>query len=163
MESRTTSSIGSMLAIPSQWLILFLLFLMVIEVEADVYKWIDEKGQVHFSDRPVAESSTEVKIKSTPVEGSPSETSQQHAEKRRRLLEVYEEDRAKKKEAKTKQQEARKQRKRKCVLAKDRYNSHSRASGIYGLNKDGTRVFYSDEERQRHMKKLKADIARWCN
>ncbi|MEJ2620758.1 MAG: DUF4124 domain-containing protein [Candidatus Thiodiazotropha sp.] len=137
--------------------------LFSLNLYAGVYKWTDENGQVHFSDRPVSESSTEVKIKQPPSSGSPSNSSQQRQQNMRKMLNALEEERSEKREAKLKAKQEREKRKRKCIYAKDRYSSHNRASGIYSYKKDGQRSYLSDDERKSHMKKLKADIERWCN
>ncbi|MCU7929688.1 MAG: DUF4124 domain-containing protein [Candidatus Thiodiazotropha sp. (ex Codakia rugifera)] len=142
---------------------MFLFFVLLFEtcqLEAGVYKWIDEQGRVQFSDRPVTGKSTEVKIKDHSP--SPVQIDEDRKQKTRRMLDVYKEDRAAKKEASQKQKEKKKKRKQNCVRAKDQYASHSRASGIYDFGKDGDRRYLSDVERNRHMKKLKAEIARWC-
>ncbi|MCG7925274.1 MAG: DUF4124 domain-containing protein [Candidatus Thiodiazotropha taylori] len=129
---------------------------------AGVYKWTDEHGRVHFSDRPVSESSTEVKIKQTPSSGSSAESPQQRQQKMRKMLDAFEEERSEKKEAKQKAKQEREKRKKKCIYAKDRYNSHIRASGIYNYKKDGQKSYLSDAERKSHMQRLKADVDRWC-
>ncbi|MCU7904847.1 MAG: DUF4124 domain-containing protein [Candidatus Thiodiazotropha sp. (ex Epidulcina cf. delphinae)] len=141
-------------------LLLVMLLLFPLRVEAGVYQWTDEQGRVHFSDRPVTGESTEVKIKDR---SRPSVQDRQDRKlKMKRMLDVYEEDRAAKKEADRKQEKERKKRKRNCLHAKDRYDSHSRATGIYDFGKDGDRRYLSDGERTRHMQKLKAEVARWC-
>ncbi|MEW8628055.1 MAG: DUF4124 domain-containing protein [Candidatus Thiodiazotropha sp.] len=129
---------------------------------AGVYKWTDEHGRVHFSDRPVSESSTEVKIKQAPASDSANQSPQQRQQKMRKMLDAFEEERSEKKEAKQKAKNEREKRKKRCIYAKDRYNSHSRASGIYNYQEDGQKSYLSDAERKNHMKKLKADVDRWC-
>ncbi|MBT2989558.1 MAG: hypothetical protein B6D72_05605 [gamma proteobacterium symbiont of Ctena orbiculata] len=149
------------------WRGLFSLFLLslflspVFHLQAGVYKWVDENGRVHFSDRPTAAESTEVEIKQQ-ERSAPSADQHNRQLKMQRMLEVYQEDREEKKEAKQKQQEEKAKRKQNCARAKDRYNSHVRARGIYRYDKDGERQYLSDEERTRHMKSIKAEIARWC-
>jgi hypothetical protein len=141
--------------------VLFFLSAVAIQAYAEVYKWVDDQGRVHFSDRPTSAQSTEVKIKQQEESQPPAGDSDRRL-KMQRMLDVYAEDRAEKKEAMQKQQDERKQRRQNCARAKDRYNSHIRASGIYEYGKDGGRRYLSDEERSRHMKKLKAEIDRWC-
>ncbi|MES9943538.1 MAG: DUF4124 domain-containing protein [Candidatus Thiodiazotropha sp.] len=143
-------------------ILLFLLLIITFQLHAGVYKWVDDKGRVHFSDRPVTGQSEEVNIKQQEA-AQPSAGQHDRKLKMQRMLDVYQEERAEKKEAKQKQQAERKKRKQNCARAKDRYNSHVRARGIYDLNKEGERQYLSEAERARHMKRLKSDIARWCN
>ncbi|MEW8285209.1 MAG: DUF4124 domain-containing protein [Candidatus Thiodiazotropha endolucinida] len=141
--------------------LLFVLLMAGLQLQAEVYKWVDEQGRVHFSDRPVTGESTEIRIRE---QESPQPAAGQHDRQMemRRMLDVYAEERAEKKEAKQKQLAERKRRKQNCVRAKDRYNSHLRATGIYNLGNDGERRYLSEQERARHIKRLKADITRWC-
>jgi hypothetical protein len=143
-------------------LLFLVLFAVVTDLQAGVYKWTDENGKVHFSDRPVSESSTEVKIRQAPTDSSTNEAPQERQLKMKRMLDAFEEDRNKKKEAKQKAKKDREKRKKLCLYAKDRFNSHNRATGIYNYKKDGQRHYLSEEERKSHMKKLKAEIDRWC-
>ncbi|MES9939770.1 MAG: DUF4124 domain-containing protein [Candidatus Thiodiazotropha sp. 6PLUC2] len=131
-------------------------------LHAGVYKWTDEQGRVHFSDRPVSESSTEVKIRPAPSNSSSNEIPEKRQQKMKRMLDSYQEDRSNKKEARQKAKKEKEKRKAKCIYAKDRYKSHNRARGIYNFKKDGERSYMSDAERQSHMKQLKADVDRWC-
>lgn len=131
------------------------------QLQAGVYKWVDENGRVHFSDRPTASESTEVRIKQQ-ERTAPSADQHNRKLKMQRMLDVYQEEREEKREAKQKQQEAKTRRKQNCARAKDRYNSHVRARGIYNYDKNGERQYLSDDERARHMKSLKSEISRWC-
>jgi hypothetical protein len=141
--------------------LLFVLLSMALQLQAEVYKWVDEQGRVHFSDRPDAGASTEIKIKEQQPQSSDGQNDRQL--QMQRMLDVYAEERADKKEAQQKQQAERKKRKQNCARAKDRYNTHIRARGIYNLGNDGERQYLSEAERTRHIKQLKSDIARWCN
>jgi hypothetical protein len=143
-------------------MLFILLFTATLQLHAGVYKWVDENGRTHFSDRPMTGESTAITIKRKDPE-QPSAGDSDRNLKMQRMLDVYEEERAEKKEAKRKQQAERKKRKQNCVRARDRYNTHLRARGIYDFNKDGKRQYLDESERTRHMKKLKSDIARWCN
>ncbi len=129
---------------------------------AAVYQWTDAQGQVHYSDRPVAETAREVPIKTPDASPASGMDDGAREERTRRMLDVYQEDREKKRQQRQEQLEDREKRKRNCILAKDRYQSHSQASGIYSFRKDGERQYMDDAARQRHMQKLKADVDKWC-
>jgi hypothetical protein len=135
--------------------------LIALPLHAEVYKWVDEQGRVHFSDRPDEAASTEITIKEQQPPQS-SEGQDDRKSRMQRMLDVYAEERAEKKEAQQKQQAEEKKRKQYCIRAKDRYNTHLRARGIYDLGDDGERRYLSEEERASHIKQLKSEIARWC-
>ncbi len=149
------------LRVVSNLVLLITLVLPVFQVQAEVYKWVDDNGRVHFSDRPTSSKSTEVRIREQQRSQAPADDPDRQL-KMQRMLNSYEEDRAQKKETMQKQQEERKKRRLNCTRAKDRYNSHTRASGIYDLGEDGKRRYLSEKERSQHMQRLKSEIARWC-
>jgi hypothetical protein len=142
-------------------LLLFGVSLVGQQLRAEVYKWVDDKGRVHFSDRPVDTESTAVKIRQGDAPAAATGQDERQL-KMQRMLDVYAEERTERQEAKQKQKAERQQRKQNCARAKDRYNSHLRARGIYDLGSDGKRQYMSDDERAKHMKRLKAEISRWC-
>ncbi|MCU7828695.1 MAG: DUF4124 domain-containing protein [Candidatus Thiodiazotropha sp. (ex Myrtea sp. 'scaly one' KF741663)] len=141
---------------------LLLLCLTALQADAAVYKWTDENGRVHFSDRPVHEAAEEKKIRATPKGASSQGLPQDRKERRQRMLDVYERERGEKKEAAAKAKEARKERKRKCLNARARYDEYNSAGGIYDYLESGERKFLDKAERQRFMAGLKADITRYC-
>jgi hypothetical protein len=136
--------------------------LIAPDLNAEVYKWRDEQGRIHYSDRPVSESSTEVKIRQAPPGAPRASTTHQRQEKMRRMLDAYDEARSDKKEAKLKAKKEREKRKMKCVYAKDRYQQHRGATGIYNFDEAGNRRYLNEADRKRHMQKLKAEVAHWC-
>jgi hypothetical protein len=132
-------------------------------VEAGIYQWVDEEGNVHYGDRPGAvESAEEVTVKehkgaeqSPPGEG-------ERAQARQRLLEQYEKERLEKKAATEKKKMEQAQRKRNCAIAKDRLRTYEKST-LYDLGPDGERVYLSDAERKRALAEARADVRQWCN
>jgi hypothetical protein len=137
------------------------LLLMGPHLQAEIHKWVDDKGRVHYSDRPVTGKSTAINIKKGEASPAPAGQGERRL-KMQRMLDVYAEERAEKQEEKQKRKAVQQKSKKNCIQAKDRYNSHLRATGIYSLGNDGKRQYLSEDERSTHMKRLKADIARWC-
>ncbi len=143
-------------------LVLHLILLPGVTV-AGVYQWTDDQGQVHYSDRPVADTAREVPIKPSPSEPpTADEDGASREERTRRMLDVYQEDREKKQQARKKESAEREKRKRNCIVAKDRYQSASRARGIYSFKKDGERQYMDEAARAKYMHKLKKNIEKWC-
>ena len=56
---------------PSTWLWLMLGVSLSFGATAGVYKWVDEQGQVHYGDRPQADSAQEMKLKAPPSSPPP--------------------------------------------------------------------------------------------
>lgn len=55
-------------------LLAFLLVMITVTVQAKIYRWVDENGSVHFSDKPYSEKAQEIVIQETGIEldGAPA-------------------------------------------------------------------------------------------
>lgn len=136
---------------------------IALPLQAAVYKWTDENGHVHFSDRP-HEDSTEMNLPSTtPTGPAGRDLPQERRERRQRMLDVYEQDRSDKREAEKKAKQAREERRKRCLSARARYDDYSTAGSIYNYLESGEREYLDKEQRQRFIAKLKADVKRYCD
>lgn len=143
---------------------LFSLFFVWLSplLQAEIYRWVDDNGRVHFSDSPVNKHQTEK------VEVDHSRNSYGGGsvlERQRGLLEDYQQRdqqqaREARKEAWQKSNEERL--KRNCLAAKDSLKRYE-GSALYYLDDKGERVFYSDDERAKYLKKYRQQVAQNCN
>ena len=141
--------------------LIFLLLLFVLPVQADVYKWTDDKGRVHYGDKPVTNSK---QIDISEQKNTRNNLSKAEREERRqRLLETFAVDRAEKKERQKKQDAQNKKINRQCANARDQLKNYNRSSRLYDLNDKGERVIFSDKERQQAIDQLSANIKKYCN
>ncbi len=128
-----------------------------------IYKWVDENGKVHYSDRPVGKGVESVKV---PTGGRASSvaapTMQQRREKQQRLLKAYERKRNEKKSAKLKAAKAKAKAKRNCVLARDRLKSIADAGYLYRVGEDGRRQPLSAAARTAAHAQAEALVKQWC-
>jgi len=140
-----------------------IMFIMIfaLPAQAEIYKWVDEKGNVHFGDKPVANSEEIVIPEKTNVQNRP--TKQERDEKRKRLLESFAEDRADKQEQASKQKKQKQKLDRRCAVARDRMKVYNRSRRLYDLDEKGERVILSDKARQQVVEQLAADISKNCN
>ncbi len=129
---------------------------------AEIYKWTDEQGNVHYSDKPVQDNAQQLQIK-TEDSNKSRMTQQERLERRQRLLQAYDEDRANKKETEAREQKQKENLQRQCVVAKDRLARYERSRGIYDLDKDGNRVMLSDKDQQQMKETLRQQINQHCN
>ena len=113
----------------------------------DLYKWVDEKGVVHYSDKPPAgKSGQKLNVApQPPLEGrTPKrergwQEQQQDANERR-----YQEE----KDQKEAQKEARAA-EQKCLQARSALASLKQERPLYRMGQDGERIYLEDEERGR--------------
>ena len=68
-----------------------ILFLFPTIGQSEIYKWIDENGNVHFDDRPGSGNKEKIEIKTTETSSSPNTELQDRVEQEKQLLEIYEE------------------------------------------------------------------------
>lgn len=127
---------------------------------AGVYKWVDEKGNVHYGDKPQADVAVPVQIDKVPTQSTADRESRQ--ELRQRVTDSLEEDRLAKQEEREKQKKQREKRLKECNWLKDRQKRYQGAAGLYQLDKDGNRVFLSDDSRKQTEKKLQRQINKAC-
>ena len=142
------------------YLILIASILTSFSVHAEVYKWTDKHGNVHYTDRSVKDS-REMNVY-TEDDKEKKVRTEDRTEQRRKLVDAMEEDRKEKEKLKKQEQKRKKNLKRKCQWAKDQLRGYETASGIYNLDKDGKRVILSDKERSKSTNRLRADIKKHC-
>lgn len=131
-------------------------------VQSEVYKWVDDKGVVHYDDKqPEGEGAIEVQVDMTSPEVK-EEAKISRDEKRRRLADAMEEDRLEKKKSREKKKAERDLNKLRCNQLKDKMKRIKNAAGIYKLDKDGNRVILSDDQRRKNEKLLSNQIKKYC-
>lgn len=141
--------------------LLTLIFLIPPLLHAEVYKWTDENGQVHFTDRPRQAKSDqveEVKIHSTNQAG----ISHDRKAKREKLLDVFQEEREDAAAEKMTLREKRKERERRCEEAQKNLKTYQEAGYLFRLDADGEKVVLDDTEHHKAMQKAREDVDAWC-
>ena len=143
----------------------FILILVMIlganfSAQAEIYKWKDESGKIHYGDKPV-KNSEEIKIKQE-VSANKNISKAAREERRRRLIESYDEERKEKKELQAKQQQQKSRKDAQCGQAIDRLRRYKKASGLYEVDKDGNRIALSKKAHKKSISKLKKQIKRHC-
>jgi len=143
--------------------IVYFVFLMLLGTNAmaEIYKWVDEQGVVHYSDMPVRPDARQMEIRTDSKPSAPV-SQQERLERQQRLLQAYDEDRAKQKEIDANEQKQKEQLKRECVIARDRLARYERSRNLYDFDKDGNRIILEDKEKQRITDTLRQQINQNC-
>lgn len=142
-----------------------LLGLVLWPAHADIYKWVDADGRVHYGDRPDGDAATSVNIRpapTTPPPG-PEPTGAQRAERQQRLLRSMEDERLERREAREKARRDQAERERRCHLARDRQRRFNAAGYIYKLDEQGQRRVYDADERAAAQRRVDGEVSRWCD
>jgi len=129
---------------------------------AEVYRWVDADGRVQFGDRPPADAEAE------PLDvGSGKSVSgdlDERRERRERLLDVMQEERAEEARADAENDKQESVRRQNCSTASDKLRRIEEARYIYEPtgDPDNPRVL-EDQERAGYTAKARQEVSKWCN
>ena len=126
---------------------------------AEIYKWVDKKGNVHFGDQPGGPGAQQVdvpKFKTDPVLEQRQKERQEAKEKEKaeNTIKSQNEEDARKKEE---------QRKKNCITARERLEQLKTVRRLFRIDEKGERHDLSDEERATALLKAQEDVKKWCD
>jgi len=133
-------------------------------VEAEVYRWVDEKGRAHYSDRPKDGGAQKLKIKQSAPDSEAIDQQRLNTERRvqqERLLDAYREEREMRQQERVKAEAEERQRSRNCAYARNRLREYQN-SRLYQPLEDGERRYLDKEERIREIERAESSVRRWC-
>ncbi len=131
-----------------------------------VYKWVDERGRVHFSDQPRGHAVESVQVRTggryveepPPAEPAPKKAEEQAAAagdgRQQAALSPA--------EARKAERERRKQRRKNCALARENLARNERISRMYRVDESGARIWLTEAEREAVLEKARRDVKHWC-
>ena len=137
--------------------LIILAFSPCLAAHADIWKWVDEDGNVHFGDMPAreyAESSELVKYTPEKRSTSPSSKDQTSASLGKDI--DHEETPAEKREREA-------ARAYYCNQAKEVYRSYVDATRLYRSSENGRREYLSEQEASAALANAEASVAEWCD
>ena len=138
-----------------------LYFLSLPDGHTDVYKWVDEQGHVHYGDK-AADGADPIPITEKEKADTPSPT-QRREEKRQRILNIMQEDRLQRQQAREKAQQEKAQRQARCNKAQDRLRAYREAGHLYDLDATGKRRVLTDAERAKALQNSRETVKKWCD
>ncbi len=126
---------------------------------ADIYKWTDERGRIHYGDRPTAAGAEPLTVHTRPPD---DHRLPGRIEKRDRLLQVLAEERREREEATLREQEARAEREARCEKARRRMQSYTHARQLYEQDEAGNRRVLTDMEHEHARAEARELVRQWC-
>ncbi|PTQ91170.1 uncharacterized protein DUF4124 [Agitococcus lubricus] len=131
--------------------------------QAEIYKWVDAQGNVHFGDKKPNSSQSETlslpASKSSPTPSASENPNQQQRQKK--LLQTLQEERElREKETKVSLEKQNKL-KQDCAYWKD-YLRNISSGRIYTLDNKGERVYANDQEHETQIKQVQQQIDQYC-
>ena len=140
-------------------LLLIVTFAVAATASAEIYKWTDDQGNTHYSDKPPATQAEVLDIKSerTDPEYIARLTAPPKPDPQRETIIAAEEDRERL------EAEREETRQRNCERAKKAFNSLLSATRIYEPMPDGERRYLNEEEVEQRKDSAQADVNEWCS
>lgn len=143
---------------------LFLLLVMLgSPALAEIYKWVDKNGEVHYGQIPPNENAQQM---NTVPSGQASDSKKQDSVSRlNRQAKELEKDQEMAKEHQKKLAEEEKRKKIKnenCQRAQTSYNTINEGGRMYQVDPSGERHYWSDKERATKLATAKDAVEEWC-
>ena len=130
---------------------------------SEIYKWVDEQGQVHYGDRPTGDTTEErLSIRSQPTD---PEAVKNQVQARLAAQETTAETMANESQGPSKEQlraEAQ-EREQKCVTYRDRLERFTYSRHLYRENENGEREYLDEEEMQAARDQVQDQIDEYCS
>ena len=135
-----------------------------VAVASDIYKWVDEDGNMHYGDKPVSNESERVAIESRPtdrarVQSQYQAAAQARAENRDARAQADEESREAEEDLRAQAEE----RRQKCEASRATMQRFVTSRRIYTQDESGERVYMDDAQMQAARERVENDINEYCN
>ncbi|MDH5629955.1 MAG: DUF4124 domain-containing protein [Gammaproteobacteria bacterium] len=127
-----------------------------------IYKWVDENGKVHYSDKPVNDKAETVNIDTKQPDPQSQQKAQQRAIQQKEKALTQLDGEAGKKRVQQRQEQKQKKVEQDCAKAREGLATLQEQVRIYSYDDNGKPVFMSDEERAEEIKRLKIGIKENC-
>jgi len=139
---------------------LILLYFVAINCYATMYKWVDEEGNTHYSEKPPV-GDVEVQTVKPPPKVD-TESANEAFEAKQNKSKKAGEGRAKQAEEAVAENERMEIDKRNCESARKALASVNANPRVYGTDADGNRYKLGEEARQAKIAAAKEAIAKYC-
>ena len=137
---------------------LLLLFMLVpLMATAEIYRWVDAQGQVHFGARP-ASGAERIEVRPQVVERD--EATREREGRARRFFEARREEQQ---AAVQMAGEERARRGEECGRLRNELSKLAQGGRFYRIDANGDRVYYSDEEVNTARRQLASRIDHYCS
>ena len=141
--------------------------LLALPTQAEVYKWTDEQGRVHFSDKQPSEDTPGYQLRTPASEGnaSPQEslTDAERRARQRKLSDSLEADRRDMEQADARRNKQKMIREHNCRVARADLSATLKMNQIFDEDQQGNRVYYDEDQKQKFIEARRAAVRKWCD
>jgi hypothetical protein len=130
---------------------------------ADVYKWVDENGRVHYGERAGSAASERIRVPDSGNSNGQGAGQNRRLEQMRRWLDAREKERQQKNARQAEEQKKMAKRDRQCRRLNSQLIDMERGGIWYKLGDDGERRYYSDEELAAHKARMREAYQQHCS
>lgn len=130
---------------------------------AEIYRWTDAQGRVHYGDRVPEDAGRLERIDAPQRQtGQADPELEQHRERSRRLLEVWDAERRERAAAAAEAASRAAEREQSCALLREELENARHSSYLVRRNAQGEREILAADERIRYESQLADTIAAHC-
>lgn len=144
-----------------------LLMLFPSAIMAQVYKWVDEDGQVHYSSEPPSAAATQMNVDMPQPDDASRQAAQERLERQKRWLEGREEEKRVKQEQKQRREQekqAKREHESNCAKLKLEMDDIKKGGVIwYDLDEKGERVYLSDQDLDARLAEMEQTYKANCS
>lgn len=148
-------------------LILMTLLAFTANADSEIYKWVDEQGNVHYSDYPPPATREAEVVEATP---GPSEDEIERAQqeldtllaKQEESSALREQESLERQRQKAKAMEVAVEKKRVCILAQQNLHALLMRRPVYYIDEKGERVYLDDQTHKAEIERMGELIEENC-
>lgn len=147
---------------PIRVLLPILMLLLALPAAADLFRWVDESGYVHYGDRPHGRATAPVAAPQ-PAEVAVDVVGAARLSREERLLEHQAGKRQAKKAGEKLAAQVRQWRHRRCRIADGELAAYRSTDALYELDDAGRRKRVSSARRKERIEYWKTVAEKWCD
>lgn len=130
---------------------------------ADVYRWTDDNGQVHFSQRPPPQGAQRIELpQGGPGASAPDRDAAQRRDRQQRLLDAYEYEREQEQARQARAEDEQRKADARCQELQRRWRRLSFPGPVYVSRADGGRDYLNDEQRAAQKVQMRPAYVQAC-
>lgn len=140
---------------------LILLLLFSTSLQAAVHRWVDEEGNVHYSDKAPAKETSE-KLELRINRNPPDPATVERFQRQKRMLEANQIEREDKKTRELADKHDAEQLLAKCKAAQGQLNVAEHSGRVFTVDEKGERRYMEEQQRQDLITEARQAIEQYC-
>ncbi|GGY43442.1 hypothetical protein GCM10011297_15310 [Bacterioplanes sanyensis] len=129
---------------------------------ADVYRWTDEEGRVHFGDQPPRATQQAEKVNIQVPQSTGNGVSFERRQRQQEMLQSWQQERNTKREKREMERAKKEKQEALCKQLLAEKLEAERSTHVYKLNDQGEREYFDEEKAQQYLQKTIARYNEEC-